>query len=76
MGVRRSITEGFLNMYRKNKKGQYRLRASFAITPELIERLNAICAHTGRDFGDVCLLAAERLARDFEASRRAAAKAP
>lgn len=65
-------------MYRKNAKGNYRLRASFPITPDLIEQVNAVCLRTGQDFSQVCRLALERHVSEFQRldSIRAQVSAP
>lgn len=52
--------------YKRRADGRFRLRASFDITPELVEGLNSIAGRTGLSVAFLCLLAVERLIADSE----------
>lgn len=51
-------------MYAKRASGSFRLRASFRITPELVEGLNVLCAKTGLSVDALCQIAVRRLVDD------------
>lgn len=55
--------------YKKTPDGRFRLRASFDIPAELVERMNGLCERTGLSMASLCLFACERLAAAGEAGQ-------
>lgn len=55
-------------MYAKKANGGFRLRASFPITTESVESLNALCAKTGLSIYALCDIAVRRLIADGDVS--------
>lgn len=52
-------------MYAKNAIGGFRLRASFPISPDLVEGLNAISARSGQSVATLCRVAVQRLVNEY-----------
>lgn len=59
--------------YIQRSDGRFRLRASFDIPVELVERMNAIAARTGKSMAALCRLACEQFADSHARSELAPA---